>query len=127
MPSSKNRVFAFETPEQAWSFVNIASTAGYTLFEGISPSLAEARGAYYVSIPGEYVDYLHDLKRISRTVKASTSNTMNEHMFTFDKFVQDDAPSTVIRENDGIDEPMRRRAQRHQELPLNRIRIVNNG
>jgi Zn finger protein HypA/HybF involved in hydrogenase expression len=52
---------------------------------------------------------------------------VNEHVFCFDKFME----GTVLQESkvqvQEDDEPMRRRAARHQELPQNRIRMVHSA
>lgn len=103
MSSSRNRVFAFETPEQAWSFVNLASTAGYTMFEGVSPTLVESAGqTCHVPVPHEYASYIPDLKRISRATRAATNNTMNEHTFSFDKFINENENRVVMVEGDAV-------------------------
>lgn len=124
MSQDRKRVFAFDTTEQAWSFINVASTAGYTAYDAVRPAVNESvAGKYLVPVLREYAEYVTDLARICRTVKSATQNTMNEHVFTFDKFMTDaERSAPVIQEAE--DEPMRRRAARHQELPQNRIRMV---
>lgn len=126
--SRKQKVFAFDTTEQAWSFINIASTAGYTAYDTVSPAVNESvMDKILVPILSEYTAYTSDLARISRTVKRSTREPLAEHAFTFDKFVRDDDFSKPVASAPDQEEPMRLRARRHQELPQNRIRMVNHG
>lgn len=130
---ARQKVFAFETAEQAWSYIAVASTAGYTAYDRIKPRMTESLGKkIYVDIPSEYSKFMPELTKLCRTSKCSEQAIVNEHAFNFDKFMDDPRlleESRQIRSeipNDDV-HPMRLRARLHQELPQNRIRMTTNG
>lgn len=129
---ARQKVFAFETTEQAWSYITVASTAGYTAYDRIKPRMTESSsGKVYVDIPSEYSKFMPELTKLCRTSKCSEQATVNEHAFNFDKFMHDPRlleESRLTRSEIPDDEhPMRLRARLHQELPQNRIRMTTNG
>ena len=125
-------VFLFETQDQAWAFIGVASAGGYTEFDAVSPfgHVDESCGAgTAVPIPNEYLKFLPDLKRISRSVKPTRGPLSEGTAISFDKFMDDPRLSCElpVHPADDVhpDGPMRARAARHQELPQNRIRMTS--
>ena len=129
---ARQKVFAFETAEQAWSYITVASTAGYTAYDRVKPRMTESSGGkIYVDIPLQYIKFMPELTKLCRTSKCSELSAVNEHTFNFDKFMDDPRlleENRQTRAETADDEhPMRRRARLHQELPQNRIRMTTNG
>ena len=116
------KVYRFETSEQAWSFINVASTAGYTSYDSVRPMLQESVGGVTVELLPEYSAYQADLSRLSRSVRAADVTGLDSHQFSFDKFMTE-AVTAPIQPQQEEDSPMRLRARHHQELPQNRIRV----
>lgn len=117
------KVFTFREQDDAWAFVNTASTAGYTLFESVSPALNESLG-YVIHVPRDYLNDLSHLRKIADHVKESKLNKfIAQESYNFDKFMDgicDRENVAILQENEN---PMRERARRHQELPQNRIKF----
>jgi hypothetical protein len=120
-----SRAFSFRTSDEAWAFINVASTAGYALYEAISPvpMMGESMGGgtHIVAIPADYDEFTHDLRRL----KSSVTSRYVESALNFDRFMRPSPEVTrtaLGQEDDSLDVARRLRASRSRESWQNRVR-----